>query len=182
MDNDKTQCIAKYIHDGKRMGWNTEPSDPDLYNEVKKRVHDEYPVHSIYRSALIHDMYHNMVGGSMKADKFMKQLEKAKMSRAEYLAHAKMMARHHGYVPNLLSFAENGEHKLKYDSPKGVKYFGKVGYGDYIIYQHMEKEGDVERGYAGKKRRVFRNSHEAISRIHKLDKYSPNELAINILW
>jgi hypothetical protein len=40
----------------------------------------------------------------------------------------------------------------------------------------------VERGYAAKKRKVFRESHEAISKINKLDRYSPNELAINILW
>jgi hypothetical protein len=46
----------------------------------------------------------------------------------------------------------------------------------------MEKAGEVERGYASKKRKTFRESHEAISRIHKLDRYSANELAINILW
>jgi hypothetical protein len=182
MDNDTRQKIASYIHDRMMRGGNIEPSDPELYDEVKKRVYEEYPIHSLYRSALVHGMYHDMIGGSVKADKFMKQLEKAKMSRAEYLAHARMMARHHGYVPNLLTFAGDNDHKLKYESPKGVKYFGKAGYGDYIIYQHMEKTDEVERGYARNKRKVFRDSHEAISRIHKLDRYSPNELAINILW
>jgi len=92
------------------------------------------------------------------------------------------MARQHGYVPDLLSFAENNDNKLKYESPKGIRYFGKAGYGDYIIWQFLEKEGEVERGHARKKRHVFRESHEAISRIHKLNRYSPNELAINILW
>jgi hypothetical protein len=29
---------------------------------------------------------------------------------------------------------------------------------------------------------VFRKSHSAISDKYDLDKYSPNELAINILW
>ena len=122
-----------------------------------------------------------MLGGS-KGEKFAKQPEKLKMSRASYLAHARMMARKHGYVPEKLSFAEDGDHKLRYESPKGARYFGKAGYGDYIIYQHQEREGEVERGYAAKKRKVFRESHEAISKIHKLDRYSPNELAINILW
>jgi hypothetical protein len=40
---------------------------------------------------------------------------------------------------------------LKYESPKGIRYFGKAGYGDYIIWQFLEKEGEVERGHARKK-------------------------------
>jgi hypothetical protein len=64
-----------------------------------------------------------MIGGSVKADKFMKQLEKVGISRNEYLAHAKMMARQHGYVSNALSFAEDNDHKLKYESPKGMVFF-----------------------------------------------------------
>ena len=46
----------------------------------------------------------------------------------------------------------------------------------------MEHEHKVEKGYAQKKRKVFRDSHERISELRKLDKFSPNELAINILW
>ena len=182
MDYAKRQRIAMYIRERKKRDGMLGPSDPELYQEIKKYIHQEHPVHSLYRSALIHDTYRDMIGGSMKVDKFAKQLEKVGLSRNEYLAHAKMMARHHGYVPDSLSFADNNNHKLKYESPKGMVYFGKAGYGDYIIYQHMEEAGDVERGYAKKKRRVFRESHEAMSRIHKLDRYSANELAINILW
>jgi hypothetical protein len=173
--------IEHYLRDWRMRGGSCERCDPELYQQVRQRVLEEHPTHSLYRSALIHHLYHDLLGGS-EGEKFAKQLEKLKMSRNSYLAHARMMARKHGYVPEDLSFAEDDDHKLKYESPKGVRYFGKAGYGDYIIYQHQEKEGEVERGYAAKKRKVFRESHEAISKIHKLDRYSPNELAINILW
>ena len=93
-----------------------------------------------------------------------------------------MVATQHGYRPDLLSFAKDGDHKLKYQSPHGVRYFGKAGMGDYIIYQYLEHEGRVEPGYASKKRKIFRDSHEKISELRKLDKFSPNELAINICW
>ena len=183
MDFIKRNQVAMYINDRRKRNGTFEPSDPELYEVIRNYIHQENPVHSLYRSALIHDTYREMIGGSAsKADKFYKQLDKIGMSRHEYLGHAKMMARQHGYVPDLLSFAENNDNKLKYESPKGIRYFGKAGYNDYIIYQFLEKEGEVERGVAKKKRHVFRESHEAISRIHKLDRYSPNELPINILW
>jgi len=54
--------------------------------------------------------------------------------------------------------------------------------GGYIIDEYLEHEGRVEKGYARKKRKVFRDSHEKISELRKLDKFSPNELATNILW
>ena len=183
MDEIKNQCVKMYIHYLKKRGGALEPSDPELYEEIRKYIHQEYPAHSLYRSALIHDTYNNMIGGSLsKKDKFIKQLDKIGLSKYEYLAHAKMMARHHGYVPDLLTFAENNDNKLKYESPRGTVYFGKAGYNDYIIWGFLEKEGEVEKGFAKKKRHMFRESHEAISRIHKLDRYSPNEMALKILW
>jgi hypothetical protein len=175
--------IEHYLRDWRMRGGSSEHADPELYQQVRQRVLEGHPTHSLHRSALIHQLYHELLGGAeLSGDKFAKQLERLKISRASYLAHARMMATKHGYVAEKLSFADNGDHKLRYESPKGARYFGKAGYGDYIIYQHQEREGEVERGYAAKKRKVFRESHEAISKIHKLDRYSPNELALNILW
>ena len=57
-----------------------------------------------------------------------------------------------------------------------------AGYGDYIIYMYMEHERKVERGYAEKKRNIFRDSQDKFSEMRKLDKFSPNELAIVIIW
>jgi hypothetical protein len=93
-----------------------------------------------------------------------------------YLKEAKRRARLTGYDPDKLSVATDGVHKLEYDSPEGKVKFGRMGYGDYIIYSKYDKD------LAEKKRHTFRASHGKISEIHNLGKYSANELAINILW
>jgi hypothetical protein len=66
-----------------------------------------------------------------------------------------------------------------YNTPNGKVYFGKPGYGDFIHYQLLEKEGKVPKGHADKKRKVFRLSHSAIK---DSGKFSANQLAINVLW
>ena len=93
-----------------------------------------------------------------------------------FLRDAKRNAKARGYNPDLLELASDGVHKLTYNSPKGIRHFGRRGYGDFLYYSRYVPE------IAAKKRLRFRASHKAISQIHNLDKYSPNELAINILW
>jgi hypothetical protein len=93
-----------------------------------------------------------------------------------FLNDARKTAEARGYDPNKLTLSTNGIHKLSYDSPDGIKHFGRLGYGDFLYYSRYEPT------IANRKRIVFRRSHGAISKIHKLGKYSPNELAINILW
>jgi hypothetical protein len=93
-----------------------------------------------------------------------------------FLKDARENAQNRGYDPDKLSIATDGIHKLTYDSPNGIRHFGRRGYGDYLYYSRYEPQ------IAKRKRIVFRRSHGAISRIYQLDKYSPNELAINILW
>jgi hypothetical protein len=94
----------------------------------------------------------------------------------EFLNKAKARATATGYNASLLSLATNGKNKLTYKSPMGIKHFGLLGYGDYIYYSKFKPE------IADKKRNTFRVSHKAMSKIYGLGKYSPNELAINILW
>jgi membrane-bound lytic murein transglycosylase MltF len=94
----------------------------------------------------------------------------------EFLEDARKVAQRRGYDPDKLSLATDRVHKLTYDSPQGIRHFGRRGYGDFLYYSKYEPD------IANRKRMVFRRSHGAISRIHQLDKYSPNELAINILW
>ena len=73
--------------------------------------------------------------------------------------------------------------------PNGKKvYFGLNGYGDYIIYKHLEKQGIAPAGYAEKKRNVFQRSHGTLQRIvqnrnkgRNLD-YTPNQLALLLNW
>jgi hypothetical protein len=93
-----------------------------------------------------------------------------------FLRLARETAGKRGYDPAKLELATDGVHKLTYHSPKGIKHFGRLGYGDYIWYSTHDK------AIADKKRAVFRRSHSTISEKYDLDKYSPNELAINILW
>lgn len=94
----------------------------------------------------------------------------------QFLQDARKAASRTGYDPSKLTLATDGIHKLTYDSPKGIKHFGRRGYGDFLYYSKFQP------GIANTKRMVFRKSHGAISKIHKLDKFTPNELAINILW
>jgi hypothetical protein len=124
----------------------------------------------------------NLVGAGRSSDKFMRQLHQLKLSPEAYLEVAKAVAKREGYDPDRLEFALNNDNKLVYDSPEGKRYFGKAGYGDYIIYLYEERNNSVPQGFADKKRRVFRKSHGAMSKKYNLGKYSPNELAINILW
>ena len=93
-----------------------------------------------------------------------------------YLKEARQKALQRGYDPNKLEVATDGIHKLQYHSPDGIKKFGRLGYGDHIMYSKYDKQ------LAEQKRRVFRASHSKISEIHNLGKYSPNELSLAILW
>ena len=119
---------------------------------------------------------------SVARNSFSRQLRSIGYSPASYLTSARKAARKTGYDPSKLNFANDNNHNLVYESPEGRKYFGKVGYGDFLIWSFKERHGSVERGYANMKRHVFRTSHGEITRLHHLNKFSPNELSINILW
>jgi hypothetical protein len=94
----------------------------------------------------------------------------------EFLQAAKRRAKQRGYDPSKLELAKNSTHKLTYHSPLGVRHFGRRGYGDFLYYSKFEPD------IAQKKQNTFIKSHSAISQIHNLNKYSPNELALKILW
>jgi DNA adenine methylase len=120
--------------------------------------------------------------GEKSSDAFMKQLEKLKISPDDYMTVARHLAKSKGYDPEKLAFASDGDHKLLYDSPEGLRKFGKVGYGDFIIWSYLERMGKVPKGTADQKRNTFQKSHRAMSKEYGLKKYSPNELALNINW
>lgn len=112
----------------------------------------------------------------------MKQLSGIGLKPEAYLKAVKHLAKESGYDPDKVELSDDGIHKVVYHSPEGLKRFGRVGYGDYIIWSYKEGKGMVPEGHADKKRNVFRKSHGAMSKIHNLGKYSPNELSINLLW
>jgi len=159
--------------------------DPELFAAVRKSIHEEHPTHSLFRGALAHEAYGAALKTKnhipLKRNGFLESL-KIGLSPEEYLREAKANARAHQYNPDVLTFANNGRSKLTYNSPEGPRHFGKPGYKDFIMWQHLEKHGKVRKGTAEGKRRAFRESHEKISETYQLGKHSPNELALKILW
>jgi hypothetical protein len=91
----------------------------------------------------------------------------------EYLKQAKAFAKKAGYRDaSSLKLADDGKHKLIL---RGVK-FGSINNNDYIIYkQHFPSIAD-------KKRRQYLARATKIKGDWAKDRYSPNSLAINILW
>lgn len=104
------------------------------------------------------------------------QLKEEGLTPAAYLKKARAAAKRHGYKEPV-EFADDGIHKLMMRSPDGrIHKFGRVGYGDFIIYSHTDT------ALAESKQRRFHASHTKIKGDWAADPYSPNNLALRILW
>lgn len=110
---------------------------------------------------------------------FLSQLNAIGMKSSDYLDAARKQGRINGYNYFNIELSDKPDKKLMYNHNGVYVHFGAVGYGDYIIYKHLEKIGDAVPGYAAKKRKVFKASH---LEIEDKGKYSPNQLALNINW
>ena len=123
-----------------------------------------------------------LYGGNISQD-FLTQLESIGFKPSKYLKIARHTAHNNGYNPSDLNFSNDGVHKLEIIDNNGkVKKFGRVGYGDFIIYSFLESKNKVPTGTADKKRNIFRISHSKIKGNWKSNPFSPNNLAIRILW
>ena len=92
----------------------------------------------------------------------------------KYIAMAKEFAKRAGYKDwDSLRRADDGEHKLEL---RGVK-FGRKGYGDFIKYSLDEGVDEAQ-----KHRSAYLARATNIKGDWAKDMYSPNSLAINILW
>jgi len=92
----------------------------------------------------------------------------------KYLAMAKEFAKKAGYKDwDTLRRADDGEHKLEL---RGVK-FGRKGYGDFIKYSLDEGVDEAQ-----KHRDAYLARATKIKGDWAKDMYSPNSLAIKILW
>jgi len=99
-----------------------------------------------------------------------------------WLKIVKQIAKNAGYDPASIREA-NGKQKLIITTPEGKEVgFGAAGMGDYIIYSLLEKQGKAEPGTAEKHRKAYLARATKIKGNWKADKYSPNSLAIRILW
>ena len=125
----------------------------------------------------------NFAGGLIAHGAFEEQLKESGLSSAEYLRRAKAAAKKAGLPHELLGFADDETHKLALPDPEGrIVKFGRVGYGDFILWTDAEKRGEVPKGYAKQKRNTFHKSHKAIKGDWKSNPYSPNNLALKVLW
>ena len=105
------------------------------------------------------------------------------LSREEYLSRVRDKAKSEGYPYKLLGYADDDKHKFQIPNAEGkIIRFGRKGYGDFHIWSALEASGKVEKGYAENKRKVFQNSHNKIKGRWRSDLFSPNNLALKILW
>jgi len=110
----------------------------------------------------------------LKLDKEVKDFDVEEATgEPEYLKQAKVYAKKAGYKDaSSLKLADDGKHKLVL---RGVK-FGSINNNDYIIYKQYFP------AVAEKKRKQYLARACKIKGDWAKDKYSPNSLAINILW
>ena len=114
---------------------------------------------------------------------FKAQLERNGYTCDKYLKDARAVAKKAGYDPKMLGFSMDTKHKLQILTPDGkVRRFGAVDYGDFLIWKHFERNKKVPKGFAKEKQNTFHASHSKIRGKWKDDKYSPNSLALAILW
>jgi hypothetical protein len=105
------------------------------------------------------------------------------LSREEYLSRVRAKAKSEGYPYKLLGYADDSKHKFQIPNADGkIIRFGRDGYGDFHIWSALEASGKVAKGYAENKRKVFHNSHNKIKGRWRSDLFSPNNLALKILW
>jgi hypothetical protein len=99
-----------------------------------------------------------------------------------YLLTAKRYALKNNYNPDNLEFSKNPKYKLSYTHNNKVVNFGNAEYNDYILYQYLEKNKIVEKGYAKQRRDLYLKRATNIKGNWKNNKYSPNNLAQYVLW
>jgi hypothetical protein len=122
-------------------------------------------------------------GGAKPHTKFVKQLRKVGIEPSLYLKEAQRKAKKAGLPYKVLGFADDGVHKLSIPNADGrMIRFGRVGYGDHLIWSHLEQQRIAPLGTADAKRNTFQKSHSAIKGDWKKDPFSPNSLALSLLW
>lgn len=126
-----------------------------------------------------HHVFHresNEMKGSAKG--IIAQLQSLGISPDKYLQANRAIAKKAGYNPKSISLSNKPDKKLMAVSPSGqIIYFGQVGYDDYVLLSLLGKKELAE-----KKRNAYLVRAKQIKGDWAKDKYSPNSLAIAVLW
>lgn len=118
-----------------------------------------------------------MIKGKGISAKFEKQLATAGIDPKAYLRKARAAAKKAGYDGRAVEFADDNKHKLMIYDDKGTPVrFGAVANKDFIIYSATDKAN------ADKKRKAYLARATKIKGDWKANKFSPNNLAISVLW
>jgi hypothetical protein len=114
---------------------------------------------------------------------FQEQLEAIGIKPEAYLREAKRRAKKAGLNYKTLRFATNGKHKLTITNETGSdRHFGRIGYGDHLIWTYLEATKKAPAGEASKRQTRFHKSHCKIKGDWRKDPYSPNNLALRVIW
>jgi hypothetical protein len=128
-------------------------------------------------------VFDRLTQGAGKGGKFEAQLRKVGIEPSSYLKEAQRRAKNAGLPHKVLGFADDGIHKLAIPDAEGrMVKFGRAGYKDHLIWSHLERAGKVPKGSADAKKNTFHKSHSAIKGDWKKNPFSPNNLALKVLW
>lgn len=127
--------------------------------------------------ALANVVLHGRGGGRTPRSRFAKQLKAAGVSPEAYLMEAQQKAKNAGLAWEMLGFSDDDKHKLQIPNHNGtIVRFGAVGLGDHILYT---LKGDPQ---ADEHQRRYLSRATKIRGRWREDEYSPNSLAIAVLW
>jgi hypothetical protein len=128
------------------------------------------------------DLRRNLKGAG-SVGSFQEQLESIGIKPEAYLKEAKRRAKKAGLNYKTLRFADTGKHKLTITNMSGSeRHFGRIGYGDHLIWTYLEATKKAPAGEAASRRDRFHKSHSKIKGDWKKDPYSPNNLALKVIW
>jgi len=114
--------------------------------------------------------------------KFHQQIIQAGMTPESYMRAILKNAKANGYGEYTadIEFSDDDVHKLmiktEIDGRSRTERFGRVGYGDFVLWNHSNPEK------AQSKKDTFHRSHEAMKGKWRNDPLSPNNLSLHILW
>jgi hypothetical protein len=115
--------------------------------------------------------------GLGKKEKKLKQLPKKLL-----LLIAQKVASERGYNPKMLRLSKDKIHKLEYNDGKKWIKFGRQNYNDFPTYLYNYTLGNITKEQAFEKMRNYRKRATKIKGKWKENRFSPNNLAISLLW